>query len=424
MEIKTFNGLDVKVYEDNVCGLDVYIVPLERNGISVSYVTKFGGKDIFFAPLGENDIKDFPPGVAHFLEHKLFEREDGKNAFDFFNETGTYNNAFTSKEKTEFIFQGPKNYEENLKFLIEFALTPNFSKDGVEKEKPIILEEARATKDSPINMVYDVAMKNLFWENSYMFPIIGTNESIVSITKEDLIKCHKTFYRPSNMFLVATGNVDPDKTVKAIESVLKKFDFSDEKIKRLKFSEKDEVYLKYEEVYMPITDEIFYIAYKINLNKYEMDFYRIYQYLKALFVLKFGTLSSFSDEEFRCGNLLENLGVDIIKVDDYLIFGIYGVCKDSALLIDKINNILGDLSISESDLNLLKKTTLSNLVLMNEQVDSVNKKIVNDIITYGRVRYDIYDLINTIDLKGYNDFTKCLDLSNYTTVVAKKGKKD
>lgn len=420
---KTFNKLDIDVYEENINGLDVYVAPLDRNGIAVSYVTKFGSKDINFAPLSEKEIKEYPPGVAHFLEHKLFECEDG-NAFDFFNESGTYNNAFTSKDKTQFIFQGPSNYEENLRFLLKFVNNPNFTKKSVENEKPIILEEASATYDSPINRVYNIAMKNLFWENAYMFPIIGVDKSIKAITKKDLDDCYKTFYRPVNMFLVVTGNVNPSRVMEIVSEEFSKSKYNTDEIKREKYLEKDEVYKKYEEFEMPITDEVFYIAYKINLNKLNMDFYKIRQYLKALFILKVGSLSHFSDEEFRCGNLLENLDIDVLKVDDYLIFGIYGVCKNSESIISKINEIFKNLCVSEDDLNLLKKITLSNLILMNEQVVNINSKIVDDVITCGCVRYDIHDLISSFNFDEYNSFIKKLDLSNYTVAVIKKGKKD
>jgi len=221
VQVKTFNKLDVNVYEETLpSGLRVYIVPLERNGITASFTTLFGSKDLNFVPYGENEIYYCPPGVAHFLEHKMFDRKDGKNVFEVFNESGTYNNAFTYKNKTQYMFEGPSEFEKNLNFLLDFVLEPNFTKHSVEKEKPIILEEAKANFDSPINVAYDIAIKNLFQENPYMFPIIGTYSSIKAITKEDLMVCHKTFYNPSNMILVLTGNVDPEKTIELVKNNL------------------------------------------------------------------------------------------------------------------------------------------------------------------------------------------------------------
>jgi len=424
MEVKEFSKLGAQVYEETLDnGLRIYIAPLERNSISVSFTTLFGSKDINFVPYGKKEMYYLPPGVAHFLEHKMFERKEGKSVFEFFNETGTYNNAFTSKDKTQYIFEGPSDFDKNLSFLLDFVLKPSFTKKDVEKEKPIILEEARAAFDSPINMAYDVAMKNAFQENSYMFPIIGTYSSINAITKEDLMLCHKTFYTPSNMILVISGNVDP---VKTIELIKKSFSFQKIKsfqIERETVEEPDAVTKKYEEIYMPVTHEVFYLAYKLNIKKMGIPLSKIKHYLNALFILKLGNLSKFNDVGLRNGDLLGQLGFDTLIVDDHLIFGIYGEVKDSLKTLSEIQNEFSDLSIDEKDLNLLKKSTLSNLVLINEQTNSINNKIVEDVCNYGEVGYDIYNTIESLNINEYELFVKNLDLENYTISVVKNKKK-
>ncbi len=423
MEIKTFKKLDTKVYEETLeNGLRIFIAPLKRNGISVSYTTLFGGKDISFIPEGSEEIYDCPPGVAHFLEHKMFDRK-GENVFNFFNKSGTYNNAFTYKEKTKYIFQGPTNFEENLNFLLDYVATPTFTKTKVEKEKPIILEEARSNFDNPINMAFDTAMKNCFHENPYMFPIIGTFPSIEAISKEDIEMCYKTFYNPANMILVITGNVDPVDTLEIVKNNFSKRNYSSNKRGlKLKYDEPDSVAREYEEANMPITNEVFYLAYKINKKKLNMDLYKINHYLKCLFILKLGSLSLFNDEGLRSGELLGQLGSEIIDIDDHIIFGIYGEVKNATETLRKIQNELGDLSIEESDLELLKKSTLSNLILMNEQVTGTNNKIEEDVCKYGKVVYDVYDIIKGLSIKEYSELIKNMDLSNYTIAIAKNKK--
>ena len=423
MEIKTFKKLDTNVYEETLeNGLRVFIAPLKRNGISVSYTTLFGGKDISFIPEGSDEIYDCPPGVAHFLEHKMFDRK-GESVFNFFNKSGTYNNAFTYKEKTKYIFQGPTNFEENLNFLLDYVATPTFTKTKVEKEKPIILEEARSNFDNPINMAFDTAMKNCFHENPYMFPIIGTFPSIEAITKEDIEMCYKTFYNPANMILVITGNVDPKKTIEIVKNNFAKRSYSsNKKAVKLKYDEPDSVAREYEEANMPITNEVFYLAYKINKEKLNMDLYKLNHYLKSLFILKLGSLSLFNDENLRNGDLLGQLGSEIIDIDDHIVFGIYGEVKNSTEILHKIQNELGDLSIEEKDLELLKKSTLSNLILMNEQVTGTNNKIEDDVCKYGKVIYDVYDIIKNLNINEYNELIKNIDLSNYTIAIAKNKK--
>lgn len=425
MEIKTFKKLDIKVYEETLeNGLKIYVIPLDKNGIAASYTAKFGSQDISFIPKGQNELYECPPGVAHFLEHKMFDKRKGeKSAFEFFNESGTYNNAFTYKEKTQYIFQGPSNFENNLNFLLDFVNTPKFTKANIEKEKPIILEEARDTFDSPINMAFDTAMKNFFHENAYMFPIIGTYSSIEAITKEDIEMCHKTFYNPKNMFLVVSGNIEPEKTINIAKENFSKRNIDGFEIQREKYNEPDTVALDYEEVNMPITNEIFYLAYKINIQKCKLDIYKITQYLRALFILKLGSLSKFNDEELRKGNLLGQLGLEIINVDNHLIFGFYGEVKNSQEILSKIKSELSDLTIDPKDLELLKKSTLSNLVLMNDQVFNMTQKIVDDICKYGEVKYDVYEIVQSLNIKEYNEFIKNLDLSNYTIAIAKNKKR-
>jgi len=174
---------------------------------------------------------------------------------------------------------------------------------------------------------------------------------------------------------------------------------------------------------MPITNEVFYLAYKININKIGLPLQKIKHYLNSLFILKLGSLSEFNDNELRSGELLGQLGIDILTVDDHLIFGIYGEVKNSINILKKIQNELADLSLEQEDLELIKKSTLSNLVLMNEQASSINTKITEDVCNYGEVGYDIYSVIESMNSKEYNMFKNKLDLTNYTISIVKNKKK-
>ncbi len=214
---RIFNKLDLELYEEKLDnGLEIYIVPKnDKNNIHASFTTKFGSDDLDFILNGESISTH--PGIAHFLEHKLFEQEDGTDPFQLFDNNGAYSNAFTNHIQTTYYFEGPINFEENLNLLLDFVQAPYFTDENVEKEKGIIIQELKRNKDFPYRVMYEEKISNSFINNNIKIPVIGYIDSINSITKEELMKCYKAFYNPSNMFLVITGNVDPIKTIELIK---------------------------------------------------------------------------------------------------------------------------------------------------------------------------------------------------------------
>ena len=124
-------------------GLDVYIIRKKDFNLNfASFITKFGGIDIEFIPINEKEYVKMPAGIAHFLEHKLFEQEKDPQVHEFYKKSGTYVNAMTGYKRTKYIFKGPSNFKENLEYLLDFVQSPYFTDENIEKEKGIIIEEA------------------------------------------------------------------------------------------------------------------------------------------------------------------------------------------------------------------------------------------------------------------------------------------
>ena len=221
MKQMKMSNLDLDLfYEKLENGLEVYMIPKKNcNNTYVTYSTKYGSRDYEFVPLGNKKKKKVPLGVAHFLEHKMFEQEDGTDPFAFFSERGADANANTNYTKTTYLFSGTQFLEENLRYLLEYVEAPFFTDDNVEKEKGIIEQEIMMYEDNPYNKAYEGLLYNIFIEDAIKYPIIGTIESVRSITKQDLYECYHTFYHPSNMFVVITGKVDPYEAVKIIQGV-------------------------------------------------------------------------------------------------------------------------------------------------------------------------------------------------------------
>ena len=199
-------------------GLRVVIVP--KAGYRKRYAffaTRYGGMDMRFRLGGV--WHDTPAGIAHYLEHKMFDTEDG-NALQLLSRNGAEPNAFTANSMTAYYFDCTEHFEENLRVLLSFVSVPYFTQESVDKERGIIAQEIRMTEDSPDWRVYKNLLQCLYRANPARVPIAGTVESIREITPETLYACHKAFYAPSNMLLCVVGDVDAEAVLAAANETL------------------------------------------------------------------------------------------------------------------------------------------------------------------------------------------------------------
>ncbi|NLA87717.1 MAG: insulinase family protein [Clostridiales bacterium] len=221
MKTKGYDLIREQVFSEKLeNGLTVYVIP--KRGYNKSYAffaTDYGGADRRFK-LGGKWI-DTPMGVAHFLEHKMFDTEDG-NALTNLSANGASPNAFTSSDITAYHFESTEKFEENLEILLSFVSVPYFTPESVQKEQGIIGQEIKMTEDDPDYAVYYGLMKALYKYNPLRDSVAGTVESISQITSDTLYNCHKVFYNPSNMTLVVAGDVDPSAIIAIARNVLPK----------------------------------------------------------------------------------------------------------------------------------------------------------------------------------------------------------
>ncbi|OCA85411.1 zinc protease [Bacillus sp. FJAT-27225] len=205
-------------YEKLPNGLDVYILPKQGfNKTYATFTTKYGSIDNTFKPPGKNEFVIVPDGIAHFLEHKLFEKEDG-DVFQQFSRQGASANAFTSFTRTAYLFSSTSRVEENLETLMDFVQEPYFSEKTVEKEKGIIGQEITMYDDNPDWRLYFGLIENMYHDHPVKIDIAGTIESIAKIDKDMLYECYSTFYHPSNMLLFVVGPVEPEKMMAQIKN--------------------------------------------------------------------------------------------------------------------------------------------------------------------------------------------------------------
>ena len=201
-------------------GLPVCVIPKERTHTFALLGVRFGSADRMFRVKGETETTVLPDGVAHFLEHKMFEDENGGDAFERFAQTGAEANAFTSAEETVYLFSATEKEEENLRILLDFVTHPYFTEETVAKEQGIIGEEIDMTNDEPGEIAYYNLLRALFAEHPVRREIVGTRKSIAEITPELLYRCTDLFYRPSNMMLVVCGKLTPETVERVCDEVL------------------------------------------------------------------------------------------------------------------------------------------------------------------------------------------------------------
>lgn len=230
MEKKQFEQLNETLYTKRLAnGLELCIVPKPNfNKTYATFTTRYGSVDNEFIPLGRKEWTKVPDGIAHFLEHKMFEKEDGTDVFQDFSQQGASANAFTSFTRTAYLFSSTSELEKNLKTLIDFVQTPAFTKESVEKEKGIIGQEIQMYNDQADWRVYYGLIENMYHNHPIKIDIAGTIESISHITVDNLLECYNTFYHPSNMLLFIVGPVEPDHILTLVEKNQENKDYSEQ----------------------------------------------------------------------------------------------------------------------------------------------------------------------------------------------------
>ena len=248
------------VKAEHSSGLKIYILEKPQyNSCYAIFGTKYGSIDNCFSVNGEKT--EVPEGIAHFLEHKLFESEDG-DAFAKYAKTGAYANAFTSFDRTCYLFSCSNLFYENLEILLNFVQSPYFTKETVQKEQGIIGQEIRMYDDSPAWRVMFNMLFAMYEKHPVRIDIAGTTESIAQIDADLLYKCYNTFYNPANMFLCIAGNVETEKILKMVENGIK--ENNPISIERIKPQESDGVTQSEVSQKLEVAQPMFCFGYKFK----------------------------------------------------------------------------------------------------------------------------------------------------------------
>lgn len=422
MQKSIIKHFDLPLYSevlDN--GMIVNLVPKKNiSNVYVTFSTFYGSFHNDFKYSDSDEYYQAPLGVAHFLEHKVFEQESGEDPFSFYTKNGADANANTSHQKTTYLFSGTGHLKENLNYLLDFVQNPYFTEENVEKEKGIIEQEIRMYDDVPYWKLYDRTLNNTFHNHPLKYPIAGTVETIRQITKDDLYMCYNTFYHPSNMFLTIVGNFEPEEVIEIIKKNQQAKNYpSISNIDVKTYDELDTVAVSNDIIISDVEIPKVTLSYKINVEGFDIN--KLRYYLNTFFELKLGVTSELNEELKEEGLITSSIDIDILNTDKHLLVVLLFESKEYQNVIDKIKKALENKEVIEKDLNRKKKVMKSACIFRSDNIYAIASKINSNMINYHRVILDEYALIDELNIKDFNLILNKISFDNKAITVLKKG---
>lgn len=398
IENKNINEKMYKYILDN--GMKVLIIPKENtNKKYVIWGTKFGSIDNhFIEPVNKREVK-VPDGVAHYLEHKMFEQKSGVDSLYTLMALGLDANAYTTNDHTAYLFSGCENFYKGLDELMDYVQNPYFTDQNVEKERGIIGQEIGMYDDDPFWKLYLNTMKCLYKNNPITLDIAGTVESISKITKEILYDCYTTFYHPSNMTMCISGNFNPDELIEEVKKRLIPHEKVG-KIIRIYPEYENEINEKRKEATMKINMPMFMIGYRDfakDEDKIKKDVAQ-----KIIYNSILGKCSKIYNEMYEKGLLFHEIDFEYEFSDEYAHTMLSGETKNIDEVYEIITNALENNEISKEDFERSKKRLYGEYVGSFEDVEDVGRMVLAD------------------SMKGINSFDYITEINNITLEECKK----
>ncbi len=407
MQIIKNELLNEQVYQEKLDNnMNVFFMP--KQGFTKKYAvlaTDYGSNDLEFISPHTNKKIRVNEGIAHFLEHKMFEQPDGSNAFDEFAKIGANANAFTNFNMTAYLFSSTENFNEGLKHLISYVQEPFFTNENVEKEKGIIAQEIKMYEDNADWKLFFNTLKAMYKVHANSIDIAGTVESIYKITADELYDCYKTFYSPSNMALFIIGDLDKDEIMNIVKSTVKNDFMFDGEIKRIEPIETDEVREKEIIEELDVSVPMFSIGFKDKkevLGKENLMKKSIVTELILDILFKKG--SQLYDKLYREGLVFGGLSSDYTEHIDYGYTIVSGETRDLETVKKEIFatiEVAKSDGISSEDFERAKKKKIGSFIKLFDSIEF----IANNYLSYFFKGMDIleyYEVLKTIEIADLN----------------------
>lgn len=400
MEKIEFNQIQEEIFHEKLQnGLEVYILPKKGfNKTYATFTTKYGSIDNHFVPLEKSEFLKVPDGIAHFLEHKLFEKEDG-DVFQQFSKQGASANAFTSFTRTAYLFSSTSNVEQNLDTLMNFVQEPYFSEKTVEKEKGIIGQEITMYDDNPDWRLYFGLIQNMYQNHPVSIDIAGTVESISHITKELLYECYGTFYHPSNMLLFVVGPVDATKVMEQIKENQnnKKYNKVPD-IKRQFEKEPLEVAKQKQVLQMNVQTSKCMVGIKAkHVDQFGVEMLKNELTINIIFDFLFGKSSENYHELYSAGLIDDTFSYDYSQEKGFGFAMIGGDTNEPDRLADSLKKML--LSAKQGDIFTLEGLERTKKKKIGTFLRAINSPeyIANQFTRYAFNEMNLFDVVPTLE---------------------------
>jgi predicted Zn-dependent peptidase len=423
MNIKTFEYKKINeimhVYEHE-SGLKTFVIP--KKGYSKKFATfgtHFGSINSEFVVPGENNVTRVPDGVAHFLEHKLFEQKDG-SIMDKFSELGSSPNAYTGFSHTVYLFSCTDKFSENFQLLLDFVQNPYITEESVEKEKGIIGQEIRMYQDNPGWRVFFNLLGAFYKNNPVRIDIAGTLESIAEINKDILYKCYNTFYHPSNMVICVVGDVDHSSVFEQVEKSIKISGKMSE-VKRIFPEESDAINKNYTEQNLSVSMPLFQMGFRdIRFNAKGVDCLKRETAVKLLLEMVMGRSSELYNRLYGEGLINSTFDFDYTIEENYAFSVFGGESRDPVKVKDIILNSIKSLTekgLDKKAYERIKKAIYGKYLRQLNSVERISHAFLSTYFKEANI-FDYFDVYDKISFEYINDiFREHFNLDNFALSV-------
>ena len=332
-------------------GLDVMVMPMKGfTTTEALFAAKYGSVNNCFRIGSDGEYTKVPDGIAHYLEHKLFEGEEC-GVFEKYAKTGASANAFTSFDTTAYTFSASSDYTEPLRILLRFVQQPYFTEENVEKERGIIAQEIKMTNDSPSRALFFELLNSVYHFHPVRIDIGGTVESIREITPELLYKCYRTFYDPGNMVLCIAGNVDDETVLSICDECMEQS--SGKKVESFFPEEPDSVVKRRSEIKRQIGVPMFSLGFKCSPLK-GSELHRKALAADLMMQVMFGSMSDWYRKAFESGLINTTFGTESFSSEQgYFLLMFTGESKDPEAVYESICSEIKSFEPAKFDTGLL-----------------------------------------------------------------------
>ena len=425
MERKDYPAVGEAVYQTTLRnGLKVFLLPKRDFNETYGIMTaNFGSIDTSFIPCGSNQAVQYPAGVAHFLEHKLFEDENGQDLLQQFVELGAESNAFTSFTKTSYLFSATDNVLENVRLLQSLLENAYFTEESVQREQGIIQQEIDMYKDNPDYCLFFHTLANLYPDTPLAEDIAGSVESIAEITVEDLDENFETFYHPSNMSLLLIGNFDLEKTIAVIQEQHESLKGIDEESLIRRFPLALNPVISTGSVRMEVASSKLAIGLRGSQSLAGTDLFRYKTALKLLFAMMFGWTSKRFQTLYEAGKIDNSLSLEVeVEKDFHFVMLTMDTSEPVALshqFRSAIRDFEKDPDVTEEHLDIIKSEMFGDFLHGLNSLEYIATQY--ETFSEGDNLFDLPKILQTISLVdvieiGHHFIDSC-EMIDFTILV-------